>query len=1310
MSHQNDDLAYGGYYDSSRGSGDTSRGFGDTFKKLRDTYKSHSSSSQAQPSGQSGQPYNQTSNQPASQGQQQTYQNQNQPPQQYGYSSQAPDSQYQQSGKPQKQDKFSGFLGKIQGTVAEYGNEWATKVGNVVDPQAYAQYGQTQATTQHRFDSFAPPREHNDVKWYVDGCSYFWAVSRALENARESIWILDWWLSPELYLRRPPAKNENYRLDRMLQAAAQRGVRVNIIVYKEVTQAATLSSAHTKHALEALHPNIAVFRHPDHLPNGHEVASEIESAFQHLTLNSTNLTQMSKENLNRVYGATDEATLFWSHHEKLCLIDGRTAFMGGLDLCFGRWDTHQHAIADVHPEDLNETVFPGQDYNNSRVLDFHNVAEWEKNQLDRRVSSRMGWSDISISMHGPVVEDLRRHFLERWNFIYDAKYQTRNNSRYARLALYGQAAPPTGQQQQQQQQQQQGGTQQGNLYPSGQASPQTQQPPQQNLSSQFGAAAQTSSQNQQSQPSWQAVIAHPSAPQSSASPHPQQQQQTQAQYQPGSYPPHPSQTPVQSQTPQSQAPSWQAGVASQTVNQSPVSPQPQQQQQQAHAQTPYQQHQPSTYPPAPSQASGHSDYQQTPTSTQSWPSEKADYPHPGQSHTPSNTQSPPPYSSAVPGQDHGSHQYSYTGDSFPPPPPGPVPTQSSGNTSYSPQPQGQQSQQPQQAHGSYYPPPQSNVSELPAQENYHPQAQAQPQPQTQSSYYQQQPTQSSTDASQTHAQGSYYPPPPSQESQSATRGIGDQQYEGQRGFVPKRFEEKFYSYVNPLRGQLAGQIHQYQDRLTNYGQPAMQSQGQMSCQIVRSCAKWSNGSPLEHSIATAYAAVIKNSQHFIYIENQFFITATGDHQHPVKNTIGAAIVERILRAARAGEKFKIIVVIPSVPSFAGDLHDDSALSTRAIMEFQYNSINRGGNSIMELIAKEGFNPMDYIRFYNLRNYDRINNGNIMATAEQQSGVNYGDASHQYEQHATAPVQQAPQGPTRTAFDPTAPFDQYQQAAQHAPANKVAGARRWDSVSSCYMLGGEDIRNVPWNGHPDAEIDAFVSEELYVHSKVMIADDRVVICGSANLNDRSQLGDHDSEIAVIIEDFTPLQSTMNGKPWTASRFASSLRRELMRKHLGLLPPQDYQKPDSSFEPVGVPIQFDFDCPESRIVADPLSDGMQSLWNSRARNNTEVFRKVFHAVPDDSVRNWATYKEFYEYYFHDADKEAEGKEGFYRPARFQWGHVVRDDFPHGPEGAKQVKELLSQVKGTLVEMPLMFLGEEDIAKTGLTLNELTEPIFT
>jgi phospholipase D1/2 len=213
-----------------------------------------------------------------------------------------------------------------------------------------------------------------------------------------------------------------------------------------------------------------------------------------------------------------------------------------------------------------------------------------------------------------------------------------------------------------------------------------------------------------------------------------------------------------------------------------------------------------------------------------------------------------------------------------------------------------------------------------------------------------------------------------------------------------------------------------------------------------------------------------------------------------------------------------------------------------------------------------------------------------------------------------------------------------------------------------------------------------------------------------MNDRSQLGTHDSEIAIVIEDPTPVQSTMAGRPWQANQFAASLRRQLFRKHLGLIRAQDMQRPDPNFEPVGIPNQYDWGSPEDNIVADPLSDAFQSLWNSRARTNTEMFRKVFHAVPDDTVRNWNDYKEFYEYYFQKGDAPANGPKTEQKPARYMWGHVVRDDFSPGAAGVREVKELLSRVKGTLVEMPLMFLIEEDIAKEGPSLNALTEEVYT
>ncbi|XHG04355.1 hypothetical protein AWENTII_007628 [Aspergillus wentii] len=1169
MSHREDPLAYGQYnQDRGSGNGDSARGLvGDTFKKLRSSYKNHQQAGQ-----QSGQQTGQNQNQ----NQQQTYNPSGYGSQTQGSSQQQPPYQTPQyQGKPQKADKVSGILGKLQGVVAEYGNDVAHKLGTALDPQAYAEYGQ-KPQTEHRFGSFAPSREGNDVKWYVDGCSYFYAVSKALESAKDTIWILDWWLSPELYLRRPPAKNEQYRLDRMLLAAAQRGVRVNIIVYKEVEQALTLSSSHTKKALEDLHPNIAVFRHPDHLPTGHDVAETIESSFKNLTLNAAGLSKLPGDALKSLYGINDDVILYWAHHEKLCLIDGKTAFMGGLDLCFGRWDTNQHAISDAHPAKLDEIVFPGQDYNNARVLDFQDVAQWEKNQLSRKETSRMGWSDISMSLHGQVVEDLRRHFVERWNFIYDSKYQARNIEKYSRLALYGRPNSAISQ-----------------------GSTSSQPTPYQKPAS---VTQQQQEQPQQQQPQWQA-----------------QQPQAQAQQK------------------QQEQPSWQQQA------------QPQQAQPQQAQQQPNEFHNKpgavSAYPPAPS------------TDSQGPPSYEESQPH---------VASQPP---------QGAPHYTYTGDSFPPPPPGPPPSQS-------PVQNQNQAQGHAQNQAPYFPPPPT-----------------------------QSPTQNQT---QGQNQAPYYPPPPGQEAHhSQTRGVGEH-HEGTRGFgdlergLGGRFKE-FSQYGTSLRGQLAGQIHQYQDRLTSYGQPNPQPRGTMACQIVRSCAKWSHGSDTEHSIQDAYAAIIRNSEHFIYIENQFFITATSDAQKPVMNKIGSAIVERILRAAKAGQKYKMVIVIPSVPCFAGDLSDESTLGTRAIMEFQYNSINRGGNSIMELIAKEGYNPMEYIRFYNLRNYDRINFSSTMTEAEQRSGVNYEDARRQQDVNTSGPGGYGPGAP-RTAFDTSAPFQKYQQAANQVSGSGPLASGRWDSVSECYMLNGEDIRNVPWEGPPEAEIDAFVTEELYVHSKVMVADDRIVICGSANLNDRSQLGDHDSEIAVIVEDHSPIQSKMNGKPWVASRFASSLRRQLFRKHLGLLPPQDYRQPDANFEPVGVPNKVDFDSPESQIVADPLADTLYSLWNTRARTNTEVFRKVFHSVPDDTIRNWATYKEFYGYYFNNADDQAHGKGCFERQSRYKYGHVVRDDFPQGPEGVKQVKELLSQVKGTLVEMPLMFLIEEDVAKEGLALNDLTEPIYT
>lgn len=38
---------------------------------------------------------------------------------------------------------------------------------------------------------------------------------------------------------------------------------------------------------------------------------------------------------------------FWAHHEKIVAIDQTYAFIGGIDLCYGRWDDYRHRLTDL---------------------------------------------------------------------------------------------------------------------------------------------------------------------------------------------------------------------------------------------------------------------------------------------------------------------------------------------------------------------------------------------------------------------------------------------------------------------------------------------------------------------------------------------------------------------------------------------------------------------------------------------------------------------------------------------------------------------------------------------------------------------------------------------------------------------------------------------------------------------------------------------------------------------------------------------------------------------------------------------------
>lgn len=71
-------------------------------------------------------------------------------------------------------------------------------------------------TSPNPFMSFAPSRTSTLSGWFVDGAGYFSAVADALEGALDEIFIADWWLSPEIYMKRPTLDGEYWRLDNIL--------------------------------------------------------------------------------------------------------------------------------------------------------------------------------------------------------------------------------------------------------------------------------------------------------------------------------------------------------------------------------------------------------------------------------------------------------------------------------------------------------------------------------------------------------------------------------------------------------------------------------------------------------------------------------------------------------------------------------------------------------------------------------------------------------------------------------------------------------------------------------------------------------------------------------------------------------------------------------------------------------------------------------------------------------------------------------------------------------------------------------------
>jgi phospholipase D1/2 len=248
----------------------------------------------------------------------------------------------------------------------------------------------------------------------------------------------------------------------------------------------------------------------------------------------------------------------------------------------------------------------------------------------------------------------------------------------------------------------------------------------------------------------------------------------------------------------------------------------------------------------------------------------------------------------------------------------------------------------------------------------------------------------------------------------------------------------------------------------------------------------------------------------------------------------------------------VFIILPLLPGFEGDVGGATGNSLRIITHWNYASICRGRNSLIQKLKDMGIrNPEDYVSFHSLRTHASLNG-------------------------------------------------------------------------------------------------SLVSELIYVHSKLLIADDKTVICGSANINDRSLLGKRDSEVAVIITDESFEDGKMNGESYPCGIFAGSLRKRLFREHLGLL--------DHRHRHID--------------INDPIiSSFWHGQWRAISQRNTELYDEIFRCIPNDNITTLAQIKRYQE------DNPS----------------LCRVD----PEAAeKKVQE----IQGFLVDLPLKFLESENLIPSG------------
>jgi phosphatidylserine/phosphatidylglycerophosphate/cardiolipin synthase-like enzyme len=182
-----------------------------------------------------------------------------------------------------------------------------------------------------------PPHRYNRVTPLVDGERYFAALAEALAQAQAYVYVTGWCLTPQIPLKRHNGHEiVQTRLLTLLSDTARR-VPVRILLWS----GAPFLFQPTTRGTEAVQQAIAGQAHCD-----------IQCRLDH------------------------SAHFSHCHHQKAIVVDGRIAFVGGMDLTTfqgDRWDTPQHPLR-----------------------------------------AGPNWHDVQVRIEGEAVADVEHNFRQRW--------------------------------------------------------------------------------------------------------------------------------------------------------------------------------------------------------------------------------------------------------------------------------------------------------------------------------------------------------------------------------------------------------------------------------------------------------------------------------------------------------------------------------------------------------------------------------------------------------------------------------------------------------------------------------------------------------------------------------------------------------------------------------------------------------------------------------------------------------------------------------------------------------------------------------